>query len=481
MSFRRLPIITIVILGAFLSITCQKKIPEPVRTDDSNTATSDKPLPVEKAGFQVPLVKLNSDNFEDFDLSVQPFYTDAHKSYLSDPMKFVPLPDQNIHEGATAVVGSRVCVLYTGIRIESSADLAKLTNGTPVPFGTILPIVNDKIGDPDNKDRYGMFQFQDNWNWFYRTRYKGQDGIVFGADLYGLNDTNVANRISARLYQTKGKYDAFHPVVGYHTLPARIVDRLEKDRLAIQSVAPDEYDLSGYRTDLMPDDMIALYAGHSPRYEYNPQDWRRKTPIFVTTDLASHTQHLMFDRTLQYIEESFFLPRLKTLVGDFLTELGAREPHADAYRESMDKAVLYFQVANALLELAPDRVHNPDDKYGADRFVYKERNMDEVLAIYPEAVREEIAKIYKAQDFFESSVFSFKNGTQAREDYSQYKPRGHYTKNGALAAYFRAMMWFGRIHFLIAVSGPATLPDKEGQSSDAKTNRACSHAMAPQY
>ena len=38
----------------------------------------------------------------------------------------------------------------------------------------------------------------------------------------------------------------------------------------------------------------------------------------------------------------------------------------------------------------------------------------------------------------------------AEEDFSQYKARGHYTKNGVLSAYFRAQMWYGRIHFLIA-------------------------------
>ena len=36
-----------------------------------------------------------------------------------------------------------------------------------------------------------------------------------------------------------------------------------------------------------------------------------------------------------------------------------------------------------------------------------------------------------------------------REDYSQYTVRGHYIKTPELQAYFRAMMWFGRItlHF----------------------------------
>ena len=33
------------------------------------------------------------------------------------------------------------------------------------------------------------------------------------------------------------------------------------------------------------------------------------------------------------------------------------------------------------------------------------------------------------------------------EDYSQYKPRGHYTINSDLARYFKAMMWYGRRSF----------------------------------
>jgi hypothetical protein len=35
------------------------------------------------------------------------------------------------------------------------------------------------------------------------------------------------------------------------------------------------------------------------------------------------------------------------------------------------------------------------------------------------------------------------------EDYSQYVPRGHYTTSEKLKNYFRAMMWFGRMSFLL--------------------------------
>ena len=35
-------------------------------------------------------------------------------------------------------------------------------------------------------------------------------------------------------------------------------------------------------------------------------------------------------------------------------------------------------------------------------------------------------------------------GGQRAIDYSQFQPRGHYTKSAALKRYFRTMMWLGR-------------------------------------
>ncbi|MGB9578615.1 MAG: DUF3160 domain-containing protein, partial [Halothiobacillaceae bacterium] len=41
-------------------------------------------------------------------------------------------------------------------------------------------------------------------------------------------------------------------------------------------------------------------------------------------------------------------------------------------------------------------------------------------------------------------------GPDYLEDYTQYKPRGHYTKSDSLKHYFRAMMWLGRMTFASA-------------------------------
>jgi hypothetical protein len=46
-----------------------------------------------------------------------------------------------------------------------------------------------------------------------------------------------------------------------------------------------------------------------------------------------------------------------------------------------------------------------------------------------------------------------------KEDYSQYVPRGHYTRSEQLRQYFRAMMWYGRMPF--PLEWPGERPDHE--------------------
>ena len=46
------------------------------------------------------------------------------------------------------------------------------------------------------------------------------------------------------------------------------------------------------------------------------------------------------------------------------------------------------------------------------------------------------------------------------EDYSQYVPRGHYSRNKAFQSYFKAMMWYSRMGFYLNPS--ASLKIKEG-------------------
>ncbi len=56
----------------------------------------------------------------------------------------------------------------------------------------------------------------------------------------------------------------------------------------------------------------------------------------------------------------------------------------------------------------------------------------------------ELALIDEAAGIQPSPLFP---GLEFGEDYTQYIPRGHYTRSDELKAYFKSMMWYGRMTF----------------------------------
>src|SRR5690606_20487213 len=58
-----------------------------------------------------------------------------------------------------------------------------------------------------------------------------------------------------------------------------------------------------------------------------------------------------------------------------------------------------------------------------------------------ELAEKEFELVMDASGFTDSFMFPF------RMDYSQYTPRGHYTRSEDLQKYFRAMMWYGQVPF----------------------------------
>ncbi len=139
-------------------------------------------------------------------------------------------------------------------------------------------------------------------------------------------------------------------------------------------------------------------------------------PVFVTTDALLHTYHILFDYTLRILETEHFAGELLVLTRKMAdTSLQYYEETGD---ETALKNVAYFCVAGRLL--------------------------DETFAVpsqVQDLVSEELELIRAHQGFSNSPIFGY------REDYSQYVPRGHYTRSETLEKYFKAMMWYGRIMF----------------------------------
>ncbi|MBC8400277.1 MAG: DUF3160 domain-containing protein [Candidatus Marinimicrobia bacterium] len=204
------------------------------------------------------------------------------------------------------------------------------------------------------------------------------------------------------------------------------------------TVAPDFSNVSNYNdfNFTAADDSLLLRNAFMIRFQPNSQygtGYRQiydiyfecrdqATPIFVTTDAVLHTFHVLYDYTLRIMEMEQFIPDLDNLATALVSKT---QEHYSAITDStLGQAALknlaYSSVAAVLL----------DSSFA-------------VPAVVQGLVQAEIDLIaaHAGQDL--SPIFNY------AEDYSQYVPRGHYTRNEDFMRYFRAMMWYGRITFFL--------------------------------
>ena len=153
------------------------------------------------------------------------------------------------------------------------------------------------------------------------------------------------------------------------------------------------------------------------------------TPVFVTTDAVFHVYHLVFDKMLRDLERSSFMDLLKELTTAMLDESLNQYMilKGTAMETAAGRNAAYFAVAARLLGLPADM---PLELSGL--------------------VETELGLIEGGGGFAASPIWD--TGGQASEDllledYSQYIPRGHYTRDEGLKTYFKAMMWYGRMTF----------------------------------
>lgn len=153
-------------------------------------------------------------------------------------------------------------------------------------------------------------------------------------------------------------------------------------------------------------------------------------PIFVTSDSLLHSYHLLFDKVLRTAEIEYFIPLLHELNADLLQR--AEEQYqalkGSAWEENARRVVAFVSVASKLLD---PEIQVPE--YAAD------------------LVEAELALIEDAGGILPSPLFP---GLEFGEDYTQYIPRGHYTRSEVLKAYFKSMMWYGRMTFRLKTRDP---------------------------
>jgi len=152
---------------------------------------------------------------------------------------------------------------------------------------------------------------------------------------------------------------------------------------------------------------------------------KRDKSIFVTSDLILHTTHILFDYMLRILELSKLEQEVEELTKIMLekSKLQFESFHKGRIKEAVRRNVAFFSVAAKILE-----IETP---------IPKEITTD---------VEEELKLIEEHKRLSPSPIFKYV------EDYSQYLPRGHYTRNELFKKYFKVMMWYGRVSFYLRPS-----------------------------
>ena len=236
----------------------------------------------------------------------------------------------------------------------------------------------------------------------------------------------------------------------------------------------------------------------------------RELPVFVTSDSILHLYHIQFDEILKNVEQKEFFPDLEGLSREIIGDLlSVREDVSDGdLKVGLNKAVAFLSVGYELLtdyseelealgsyrdkiaregyhyklsvESQPEALRNailgspeaetPEfrrivDRFGRratmqgeppilkilDRIIGQNKEKSHPLDL-PGEIRSMVDQDKKAalqhKDFTASAIFQYK------EDFTQYIPRGHYTRGYDLKRYFRCMMWLGRMTFLVKGGEP---------------------------
>ena len=232
-------------------------------------------------------------------------------------------------------------------------------------------------------------------------------------------------------------YQADHSKIDAAMLPNAILKTQRKwnlysvDKPSRQKLLASGFFIDGtplLRRSLKFDDMLDAYTELN---YFDSEDMgfdKGLMPVFVTTDVALHSFHLIFDRMLQSVEQEHFSPLLKQLLLTMLESLDQKEPQiaqGALGKQSISLVRDYLMLAVQLLS----EENKPLGERG----------------------KVELERILRAKGVENSSF------TGKPEDYTFFAPRGHYTVTPQLEQYFRAMTLLGGTTFYLTHEGKADL------------------------
>ena len=177
-------------------------------------------------------------------------------------------------------------------------------------------------------------------------------------------------------------------------------------------------------TFLLSNGMVGLSGTGGTRYNsffaaYEQIQERSHQPTFITSDSILDAYHHIFEGALIELEQDELTEHAMTLADRLMWASDSQVASLPFEGQELARQnVVFFGVAL--------RIFDPE----ADIPDYAEREVGTII------------------DMIEAASGTLKiTGFHQQEDFTQYKPRGHYTRSEELGRYFKGMMWFGRITF----------------------------------
>lgn len=193
----------------------------------------------------------------------------------------------------------------------------------------------------------------------------------------------------------------------------------------------DNFTLSDPAKNLLSQNGFVVTPGYSQEffslYESNRYSF---TPSLITTDSILHNYHLAFDFLLRTLETDKLKQALTELTYGLVkaSQTQYEQLKGTTWENAAKRNIAFFTVANKLLY--PDA--QPADYIASEV-------ADELALI------ENHTEVGVASPIMNIGVTDPKDYNN--EDYTQYIPRGHYTRTDDLKIYFKSMMYLGRLTF----------------------------------
>ncbi|MFX1416279.1 MAG: DUF3160 domain-containing protein, partial [Promethearchaeota archaeon] len=167
-------------------------------------------------------------------------------------------------------------------------------------------------------------------------------------------------------------------------------------------------------------------------------------PSFVSSDAVLHAFHVLYDLALREVEVYSFWDLLGNLTASML------DSSYQQYQSAPEGRWKYAALRNMMFFAVPLSLID---------------NETVLPPTFPPEVEGEVEHVLQLIDAHDEMTDDWFQGY--KEDFTQFVPRGHYTRSPLLERYFQALMWFGRVSFRLQPDSPPS-PNEKGMNNTAQ-------------